>query len=181
VVVVHPGTVIGPHDPYFGESAVLLAWVARGRMTVFPTGGMHVTDVRDVADVVVAALEPGGRPRRYVVPGHHVRGPELFAAVGEAVGRRRRHVPAPPRVVAMLMRAAAPAWRLLPAGASSPMTPDGPTIVGRDTVLDTSPAERELDVHARPFAASVRDTIGWMVDTGHLPEKYRPAAASVPR
>jgi hypothetical protein len=36
------------------------------------------------------------------------------------------------------------------------------------------PAERDLGVRARPFEESIRDTIGWLVEAGHLPEKYRP-------
>ena len=35
------------------------------------------------------------------------------------------------------------------------------------------PDSRSKSVTPRPFDDSIRDTIGWLVDAGHLPEKYR--------
>ena len=69
VVSVYPGSVYGPADPYLGEQATRLAWIARGRFPIWPSGGMHTVDVRDTAAVVEACLQPGRGPRRYVVPG----------------------------------------------------------------------------------------------------------------
>jgi dihydroflavonol-4-reductase len=66
--------------------------MARGLFPLWPPGGMHVVDVRDVGAVVAAIVRPGAGPRRFVVPGHHATGRDLYDALGEAIGRRRpRH------------------------------------------------------------------------------------------
>ena len=92
MVSVYPGGVYGPGDPYLGEQANRLAWLTRGLFPLWPRGGMHTVDVRDTAAVVEACLQPGRGPRRYVVPGHHMTGDDLYRIVAAAIGRRRPHL-----------------------------------------------------------------------------------------
>ena len=174
VVSVYPGTVYGPADPYLGEQAYRLAWIARGLFPLWPPGGIHTVDVRDVADVVAASLTPGRGPRRYVVPGHHLTGREMYAIVGAAVGRRRPHVTLPATLVPAATAPVDVMHQLLPAGWRYPADREGAEYAVRDTAFDTSPAEEELGVTARPLEQSIRDTLTWLVDAGHLAPKYRP-------
>ena len=84
VAIVNPGGILGPHDPYLGESNEVIREILRGRLPTWPRGGMQWVDVRDTADVVVAALDRPGR--RYLVPGENVALPhETLRAV---TGRR---------------------------------------------------------------------------------------------
>lgn len=177
VVTVYPGAVYGPHDPYLGEQTRRLTWMARGLFPLWPRGGMHVVDVRDVAAVVAALVEPGRGPRRYVVPGHFATGKEIYGAVSAAVGRRRPFITMPAAVASVSTRAIDALQARLPARWRYPADREGAEVCLRDTAFDTTPAEQDLGVAARPFADSVRDTIAWMVDAGHLPERYRPARA----
>ena len=174
VVTVYPGSVWGPHDPYEGEQTMRLRWLVRGLFPLWPRAGMHAVDVRDVAEVVAAVTEPGRGPRRYVVPGHHVTDREVFGAVTAALGRRRPHLGLPSTVARWSTRSIDAVQRHLPARWRYPADHEATEVNLRDTRFDTSPAERDLGVHARPFEESVRDTIAWMVDAGRLPEKYRP-------
>jgi nucleoside-diphosphate-sugar epimerase len=178
VVTVYPGAVYGPQDPYLGENAMRTAWVARGRFPLWPAGGMHEVDVRDVAAVVVAVMEPGRGPRRYVVPGHHMTADDLYGTIGRLVGRRRPHVELPPALVTVTTAPVDWAHRVLPSRWRFPADREGGESAARGTRFDTTPAEVELGVHARPFEDTMRDMLEWMVDAGHLPSKYRPAAAS---
>jgi len=174
VVSVYPGSVYGPADPYLGEQAARLAWIARGLFPIWPAGGMHTVDVRDTAAVVAACLQPGHGPRRYVVPGHHMSGDDLYRIVGAAIGRRRPHVSLPARLVPAATAPIDALQRLLPTRWRYPADREGAELGVRNTRFDTSTAERELGVHARPLEESLRDTLTWMVDAGHLPAKYRP-------
>jgi dihydroflavonol-4-reductase len=176
VVSVYPGSVYGPGDPYLGEQVTRLGWVARGRFPIWPSGGMHTVDVRDTAAVVEACLEPGQGPRRYVVPGHHMTGTDLYRTVGTAIGRRRPHVSLPARLVPMTTTPIDAVQRLLPASWRFPADREGAELGVRNNRFDTAPAEQELGVHARPLEESLRDTLTWMVDTGNLPAKYRPGS-----
>ena len=70
VCIVNPGSVVGPQDPYLGESNTVVRDVLRGRLPTWPKGRLQWVDVRDTAEVIVAALDRPGR--RYVVPGESV-------------------------------------------------------------------------------------------------------------
>ncbi len=95
VVTVYPGAIFGPHDPYVGSQTERFLWVVRGWFPVWSKGGVLASDVRDTAAVVAAVMQPGKGPRRYVVPGIHMTGNDLYAAIAKAIGRRRPHVDVP--------------------------------------------------------------------------------------
>ena len=174
VVSIYPGGVLGPHDPYVGDGTNRLLWVAKGLFPIWPRGGFHIVDVRDVADTVVACMEPGRGPRRYVVPGAHVSGDEYFAAVSEAVGRRRPHLILSAALAGVLTRATQPLNALLPARWHYPADREGVTLTARDLRFDDSPARTELGIEPRAFRDTVRETVSWLVDAGHLPARLRP-------
>jgi dihydroflavonol-4-reductase len=69
VVTTYPGAVVGPDDPYFGETAFTLAMILRNRMPFALPGGWPIADVRYVANGHAAILEPGRGPRRYFLTG----------------------------------------------------------------------------------------------------------------
>lgn len=175
VVCVYPGGVFGPHDPYLGDQATRLCFIVRGMFSLWPKGGMQCVDARDVGAVVVRALEPGKGPRRYVVPGTHVRAAEMYGAVSDAIGRRRPYVTAPGPVATSVTRVLGAMQRALPDRWHYPADYEGGVITLRDTVMDDQAARTELGVTPIPWEESVRHTIAWLVDTGQLPAKYRPA------
>ena len=93
VVITYPGGVIGPHDPYLGESNRTMVEFARSGVTM-RGGGMWV-DVRDVAKVHAAVMEPGRGPRRYMITGHYIALPDLTATLREITGHPARIVAVP--------------------------------------------------------------------------------------
>lgn len=175
VVTVYPGAVHGPGDPYTGEQTRRLTWMAKGRFPLWSRGGMHVVDVRDVAAVAAASMEPGRGPRRYVVPGHHSDAADIYGALERSIGRRRPHVSIPARLVAAATTPVDVLNRTMPARWRLPADREAAEVAARDTRLDDTPARQELGVVPRPWQETMDDTIRWMVDTGHLPEAYRPA------
>lgn len=174
VVCVYPGAVLGPHDPYRGVQSELLRWQARGTFPLYPRGAMHVTDVRTVAAVVRAVMEPGRGPRRYVVPGAHVGPGLLYPTLGRLQGRRRPYLSPPAAVLRALTRSLDVLQRRLPGRLHMPTDPEGVEMLVRDTRLDDTPARTELGVEPVPFEQSVRDTLQWLVDDRRLPRRFAP-------
>jgi dihydroflavonol-4-reductase len=174
VVTVYPGAIFGPGDPYVGSQTERFLWVVRGRFPIWSKGGVLATDVRDTADVVAAVMKPGQGPRRYVVPGIHMTGDDLYGAVAKALGRRRVHLDVPARVGLLSSKVVDAVQARLPASFHYPADSEGAEMAVRDTHLDDSPARRDLGITPIPFDQSVRDEIAWAVEAGHLPEKYRP-------
>lgn len=160
VAVVNPGGILGPHDPYLGESDEVVRQILRGRLPAWPRGSLQWVDVRDVAAVVVAALDrPGGR---YLVPGENVEIPH--APLRAATGRR-------------LPAVAMPLWATLPVMGLGyrtgwpflPHAVEGARVVATRTVVDASATVEDLGIRGRTLQESMRDTVRWMVDAGHLP------------
>jgi nucleoside-diphosphate-sugar epimerase len=171
VVTIYPGGVWGPGDPYRGNEGERLRWILLGRFPLWPRGGLHVVDVRDVAAVIAAVLTPGQGPRRYVVPGHHADADLIFGTFAEVTGRRFPHLVLPGPMMGPSARLIDAVQRRLPQRWHYPADREAVEIVRRDTRLDDVPARTELGVQPRPFRQTVADTIGWLVESGRVPAR----------
>ncbi len=172
VVTVYPGSVYGPHDPYRGEQSERLRWVLLGRFPLWPTGRMHSVDVRTVSDTVLAALERGQGPKRYVVPGDAVDGETYYGTAEAVTGRRLPRLIQPAAVVVPVARAMSLLQRPLPDRWHYPADPEGAALNACATVFDDTPARAGLGVEPVPFEKSVRDTVVWLAESGRLKPKY---------
>lgn len=165
VVITYPGSVWGPDDPYFGESAFIAQQMVLGRVPLTSRGQYGVVDVRDVAAVHARAMKPHARSARYGAFGRAVRHCDLQRMVCQAAGVRRVNIPLPtPMVIS-----AAPLFQLLAlAGLHLPNSAEGAYLTWCDHPVDNGAAERELGVSFRPAEESVRDTVTWLKASGRL-------------
>ncbi|MEV4623498.1 NAD-dependent epimerase/dehydratase family protein [Asanoa sp. NPDC049573] len=176
VVIVHPGGVLGPHDPHHGDQARRLRTILRGGYPVWPAGGSHVVDVREVAAVHTAVLAAGRGPRRYVVPGHHVDGQAMFAALRAVTGRRLPNRVLPAGMILPVAWAVSGVQRFVPV--HLPIEYEGALICSYDTRFDDSRARLELGVEPRPLTETYADTVRWLHATGQLNARQAGAAAA---
>jgi len=159
VTIVNPGAILGPKDPYLGESDAVVRDILRGRLPTWPRGGMQWVDVRDTAEVVVAAL---GRPgRRYMVPGESVSLPH--ETLRTVTGRRLPAVRLPLMATLPVLQVGyTTGWSLLPHAV------EGSRLIATDTRVDYSATVEELGVRGRSLEESMRDTVRWLVEAGHI-------------
>lgn len=167
VVITYPAGVWGPHDPYWGETAQLAEQILRGRLPVGPDGATPFSDVREVARLHAAVLEPNRGPRRYLVPSPSPRFADMHRTIARFVGRSPSFtvVPSPLLLASLLPVHALQA--VLPI--RLPLTYAGPWYVTRDNTYGESRAQREFGIAPRHFDETVRDTLKWMASTGRLP------------
>ena len=163
VAIVNPGGIIGPHDPYLGESNESIRNVLRGHVPIWPSGRTQWVDVRDTADVIAAALQrPGGR---FMVPGENAAAPHR--ALSDVTGRRLPVVLLPAGVIApAVLPGYLTGWSLLPHAT------EGLRFVGLGTTVDPSSTVADLGISGRSLHESLRDTTRWLVAAGHLAPKY---------
>lgn len=166
VVIVHPGSVWGPKDPHMNESHRLARQAARGLLRAVPPGSLLISDVRDVAEVLAATLEPGKGARRYSAVGHPLTMADLVRATTRHAGREMRVVPVPDRAARGLERAVAVANRR----GRAPLGFTAETVwLGRHSPIpDNARTEEELGVRFRPTDETVRDQVEWMRTAGRL-------------
>jgi dihydroflavonol-4-reductase len=177
VVTTYPGAVAGPHDPYFGETAFTLAMILRNRMPFAVPGGWPIADVGYVANGHVAILEPGQGPRRYLLTGHWRTWKELYASLRQLTGRQLPTVPTPGFLARASGRAMDGLQRLT--RARLPFSHQGSWLVTQCRGADDTATREDLAITPPPLEQTLAETIRWMVESGHLPERLAGDVASV--
>lgn len=166
VVITYPGAVWGPHDPYLQELNVIAKLILQGIIPFYPRGTLPFADVRDVAAVHAALMEPGKGSRRFVVAEPVASFEDLAAALAEVTGRRVRARTIGATPMRLQMRFMDLLQRI------SPVELPG-SFEGAEHVLTASPADAsavrtELGIQPRSLVETARDTVAWMVEAGHL-------------
>lgn len=176
VVIVQPGGVYGPHDPHLSDNMRRLRDILRGLYPMWPTGGLHLVDVRDVA-AVNAAVVARGKPGAYLVPGSYVDGRAFFAALRKVTGRTLPHLTLPAATLLPVAWAASRLQRVLPF--HLPADHEAVVISRFATCCDDSPTRTTLGISPRPFEQTMRDSVHWLASGGHI--SARQAGAAAPR
>ena len=157
VNITYPGMVLGPPvGDQFGEAgegvkAALQMHAIPGRSAAW-----LVVDVRDLAALHAALLEPGRGPRRYTAGGHRVPAAELAAMLGEVAGTPMVAVPIPDTALRVAGAVLDRAGRFLPF--DTPFTWAGMQYYTQMPASDDSPSERELGITYRDPRETVADT-----------------------
>jgi nucleoside-diphosphate-sugar epimerase len=176
VVITHPGMVWGPHDPHLGESASFARDILRGLLPVRIGGGLDVVDVRDVAAVHAAVMEPGRGARRYIATGEIVPFARLYALLRGVTGRRLPAVRVPVAAAAGSGLAADAAQRVVPF--RLPLNSTGPWLGSHTVPGDDRATRDELGVTFRPPPEAIADTVRWLYEAGHISARQAGRAAS---
>jgi dihydroflavonol-4-reductase len=176
VVIVQPGAVLGPHDPHLSEQMRVLRDTLRGLYPVWPRGGFHQVDVRDVAQLHAAVMESGLGPRRYLVPGRFLDGRTMFVALRTLTGRRLPNVTLPAWMTLPVSWIAAQLQRVTPF--HIPLEYEGALVASYATRYDDSRAREELGIQPRPLEETLRDAIGWLHQTGRITARQASQAAA---
>jgi nucleoside-diphosphate-sugar epimerase len=161
-----PAAVWGPHDPHLGEGVTLASNVLRNRYPIIPPGGMHIVDVRDVALVLAAVMQPGRGSRSYLVTGHYAPMSEIIRTLGDLSGRRIRFVTFPAWFLAAFGRVADVVQRRV--RTRLPWSAENIWIMNCDARCDDSKTREEFQLEPRPLRETFVDTVHWMVEAGQL-------------
>jgi nucleoside-diphosphate-sugar epimerase len=166
VVSVMPAALWGPHDPHFGEGATMATNVLRSRYPIIMRGGMHIADVRDVAAVVAAVMEPRLGPRAFMVSGEYISLPDLIRRLGQLSGRRIRFAILPRWFLGAFGRGADVVQRRLKT--RLPWHGEGIWVMNCAARCDDANTRSELGLELRPLQETLADTVRWLVDAGHI-------------
>jgi len=156
LVIVRPPVLLGPED-HRRRSTGYVQKVLDGKVPLVPSGGMHFTDVRDVA-VALAQLAQIERPRAiYHLPGTASSLREFFAMVTEVSGAPAVDRPLPRWAARGLAQIAMLGGRL------HPSLPD-PVVLEMATCFWglSSLFAHELGYAPRPGRQTLCDTVNWL-------------------
>ena len=169
---------LGPHDPHLGDFSAVARDVLRGRLPFVVAGTTPMVDVRDVATVTAALMEPGRGPRRYMASAGYVTMRDFAIEASRLTGRRIPAVALPGRPMLVAGRGAD--WVQRKLGVRLPLNYEGPWFMVYGAKVDVSATERDLGVRFRPPAETLADTYRWLCDAGLVSRRQAGALSGWP-
>ncbi len=165
VTIVYPAATQGPDDPTFSVGPQLVADALRQGRVLVTEGGLPTTDVRDLAEVLVAVMEGRTQARRLMGPSFYVRHDDYHAILERVTGRWVRAPRTPRGLLRGLGRLGGRAGRHR---RPVQLTWEAAQVLTRSVPVDDAEARRLLGHVPIDAERSFRDLIRWMVEAGHL-------------
>ncbi|WP_422741962.1 NAD-dependent epimerase/dehydratase family protein [Mycobacterium sp. WMMD1722] len=167
VNITYPGMVLGPPaGDQFGEAAEGVEASVKMRGVPGRGAAWIVIDVRDLADLHVALLEPGKGPRRYMAGGKRVPVGDLASMIGKAADRTLAVLPVPDVALRSLGRLFDVIGDQLPF--ETPINSAAMQYYTQMPSSDDAPAERDLGIVQRDPAVTIADTVEGLKKVGRL-------------
>lgn len=161
------GGVYGPVSPHLDGSFSAIRAALETSMLV-PPGGLGVIDVRDLADLIARAVEPGRGPRRYLAGGHFLTWSDWTRVLSEAAGAE---IDRSDIATADMVKLGRHCDSLRAAGKDAPpLSEEAAIIMTSGVPTDDAATQTELGLTYRPPDETFRDTIAWLRETGQLPQ-----------
>lgn len=173
VQITYPAGIIGPDDPKLSEvNRALSLFVCK----ILPrtSTGMQFVDVRDLADAhrrMLEAQPPANyRDARYIVGGRYYPWDDLYRQLASLTGQRVFS----PRIPGALFRLAGSVTeqirKIVPF--NTDIGSEEMAYITQWTPADSSRLENTFGLQFRSPEQTFGDTIAWMIEAGHLDQKY---------
>lgn len=175
VVITYPLACLGPHDPHLGDQLRRVRDTLRGRLPLWPAGGFPIGDVRDVARLHAAVLEPGQGPRRLLGPGRYVRTDEFVASMRRVTGRVLPALRLPAAALEPVGRLVTAVQRWVPA--HLPVQYGAIHLCRLARRVDNAAAGELLGDRGRDLDETMADSVRWLAATGRLSARQAGRAA----
>ena len=167
VNITYPGMVLGPPaGDQFGEAADGVEASVKMHGVPGRSAAWIVIDVRDLAALHVALLEPGQGPRRYMAGGQRVSVGELASMIGSAADRGLLVYPVPDSALRMVGRVFDVIGDQLPF--ETPINSAAMQYYTQMPQSDDTPAQRDFGITPRDPASTVADTAAGLRKVGRL-------------
>ena len=139
-------------------------------MTVVAQGGITIVDVRDIALVLVAALQPGKGPRRFMAGGQLTTLPEIGRIIREVTGRRFPVLPTPGGVLRTLGHLSDAARRIVPF--ETVFTAEAMDLLTLVAPTDDSAVHEQLGIGYRSQRESIETSLRALHAAGRLSDRH---------
>ncbi|HZL19464.1 MAG TPA: NAD-dependent epimerase/dehydratase family protein [Polyangia bacterium] len=159
LVTLNPSLLLGPGDDRLSSTRPILQFLARD-IALMPAGGLNVVDARDVAALLVAAMDRGTPGARYLVGAVNWTFAELFGRLERLTKVAAPKVKITGDLAFWAARAQAGLFRQL--GRRVPVEPQSVEMAQHFWYFDSGKAARELGFLPRDPADTLRDTVKYI-------------------
>ncbi|NWF70137.1 MAG: NAD-dependent epimerase/dehydratase family protein [Chloroflexi bacterium] len=165
VVILNPAVILGPGDLNMISGSFIVQVKRFGALAAVTSGGVMVTDVRDVARWHIVAARKGRSGQRYVLGTQNYPYTQWMGMIAEVVGVGRSRVYVPD---GLLPTAATIIDTLRKLRIPTPVDANQVRLGGRKIYFDCSKAWNELGRPQIDMLQSLRDTYAWYAARGYL-------------
>ena len=165
-VVLYPSGICGPGDIAGGHLSQLFIDYFHDRLPAGVAGGYSFSDVRDVADAVIAALDKGRVGEGYIVASHYVTVADILRILHEQSGHRRIKCMLPLWLVRLMLPFITLYYKIKKQPAV--FSTYAQYTLSSNGAFSHEKAARELGFTPRPFEDTVRDMIAWLRQEGKI-------------
>jgi dihydroflavonol-4-reductase len=165
VVTVNPVVVMGPGDLNMISGSFIAQIKRLGRWVPVTSGGVGVTDVRDVARWHVAAAEKGVTGERYILGTANYDYKTWFALIADVVGSGRPFLTLPDFVAPVVATGIGLLRRI---GIPTPVDASQARMGVRKVYFDCSKAHAAFDPPQIDMRRSLEDTYAWYRENGFV-------------
>lgn len=158
VVVLNPTHIFGPGDRH--NWARMIGMIDQNRLPGVPPGAGNFVDVRQVARAHLRAIEHAKAGETYLVGGEQSSFLNVVQLIASALGENPPTRSTPAAVVKLLAHAKALVARFT--NVEPDLTPESAAFVTHAMRVDSSKAQRELDLQITPLPQLISDTVAWL-------------------
>lgn len=167
VTITYPGMVLGPPaGDQFGEAAEGVEAAVKMRGVPGRSAAWIVIDVRDLAALHVALLQPGRGPRRYMAGGRRIPVGQLASLIGAAAGQSLAVYPIPDTALRGAGRLLDTIGPYLPF--ETPINSAAMQYYTQMPESDDTPSERDFGITQRDPTLTLSDTVDGLRRVGRL-------------
>jgi dihydroflavonol-4-reductase len=159
LVMINPSLLLGPGDERLGSTKFVLDFLGR-KISATPRGGLSFVDVRDVAPVLVAAMERGRDRERYLLGAANWTFEKLFARLERLTKVAAPRVSLPSKLAVAGSQAIAALYRHW--NWTPPVEPAEIEMAEYFWYLDATKAARELGFAPRDPSETLQETVNYV-------------------
>lgn len=178
IIITYPGAVIGPDAPAITEPHEGLMILLK-HIGLKTTSGPQYIDVRDLAEGHVKMIDKVDAPDRFIFAGYQHLWMDLPSRLNTITGNRVPSIYLPKAVMKALGHIGDLIVKLT--GKETPLSSEGVQYATEWVLGHNDKALRELDMSFRDPEDTLRDTIKWLGNEGHISEKQAGTTLSMRR
>jgi len=165
ITMVNPTGIIGPRDIHWISGSILRE-AARGRIPVYPQGGVNFVAVQDVVAGHIAAVEHGRPGERYILGGENLTNRQTIEMACEIVGVKKPRFMQPKWTIPIAAAALDLMAKIV--GPRLPLSGEQMRLTKEFIWFDSSKAQRELNLPHTPVRVAMQQCYDWYKANGYL-------------
>lgn len=166
VCLLYPSGITGPGDVSVGHFTQTIIDYMKGRLPAGVQGGYAFSDVRDVAQAVLSAVDKGVPGQGYIIASHYITVREIFRILHQRCGAKQVERMLPLWLLKPLLPLARAWYRVM--GRKEVFSAYALHTLASNAAFSNQKARSELGYSPRSMEDTLVDTVRWLQEEGKI-------------